>query len=82
MVKLANNKEAMASLQEMSAIMKAAGVDFTQKPSMFTMMRLSANPEFRTVAKRLMEEMKKAGIDINPENAMQMFMNGGDDSKK
>ncbi|KAG9015494.1 hypothetical protein FRB94_000099 [Tulasnella sp. JGI-2019a] len=84
MAKLASSKEAMDALQEMAAIIKDAGIDFTQKPSRFTMMKLAANAEFRTVAKKVMAEMQKAGVDINPENAMSMFMSGGlgNDSKK
>jgi len=79
MAKLAESPEAMAALRDIAVLMKSAGVDFSAKPSMYTMMRLSANAEFRTAAKRVMEEFEKAGVKINSENAMSLFTGIRDD---
>ena len=50
-------------------------IDFTldidvtpgKQPSTMQIIKLAASPKFRGVAKRVMEELKKAGIDITPE---------------
>ena len=38
-----------------------------KQPSTMQIIKLAANPKFREGAKRVMEELKKAGIDITPE---------------
>lgn len=35
------------------------------KPSSLQMMKLLANPEFRSVAKKLAQELKDAGVDLD-----------------
>ena len=36
-------------------------------PSMMQMFKLASNPKFREGAKRVVEELKKAGVDLNSE---------------
>jgi hypothetical protein len=40
------------------------GLDTTRPPTTMEMMKLAMNSEFRQGAQKLMEELKKAGIDL------------------
>ncbi|EJD01216.1 uncharacterized protein FOMMEDRAFT_29955 [Fomitiporia mediterranea MF3/22] len=42
-------------------------------PSTMQMFRLASDQKFREGAKRVVEELKKAGVDLNSENAMELF---------
>ncbi|KAG8912049.1 hypothetical protein FRC01_005326 [Tulasnella sp. 417] len=75
MQKIANSPSAMAALMEMAKILQDAGINMTRKPSMFEMMKLASNTEFRTAANKVVEEFKKAGVELNSESMMQMFGN-------
>lgn len=37
--------------------------------------KLAANPKFREGAKRVMEELKKAGVEINSEVSLDYILN-------
>jgi len=77
----------MAALGEFRQLMLEKGFDATKgMPSKFQLLQLAASPEFRTAAKKVMEELKKVGIDVNSPEAMQTLlqaqnMEQGDGSK-
>jgi len=73
MTKIANSKEAMDALVELSQIMQTAGIDVTKRPSMMTAMKMSSNAEFRAAAAKVLEAFKKAGVEVNRDTVMQMF---------
>ncbi|KAG8895647.1 orotidine 5'-phosphate decarboxylase [Tulasnella sp. 403] len=73
MQKIAQNKEAMDALQEVAIIMQKKGVDLSKRPSMFTMMKVVSDPEFRAAAEKTMEVLKKAGVEMDRELIMKMF---------
>ncbi|KAG8949308.1 hypothetical protein FRC04_008910 [Tulasnella sp. 424] len=75
MQKIANSPEAMAALMEIGKILQDSGINMTRKPSMFEMMKLASNMEFRAAANKVAEEFKKAGVELNSESMMQMFGN-------
>lgn len=75
MQKIADSPGAMTALMEMAKILQDAGINMNRKPSMFEMMKLASNTEFRTAANKVVEEFKKAGVELNSESMMQMFGN-------
>ncbi|KDQ20737.1 hypothetical protein BOTBODRAFT_26753 [Botryobasidium botryosum FD-172 SS1] len=70
---LADNPAAMKSLRDFMDLMMKNGLDMTKKPSTLTMLKLAGNAELREAAKNFVAEIRKAGIDINPQNAMELL---------
>ncbi|KAG8930574.1 hypothetical protein FRC02_004037 [Tulasnella sp. 418] len=77
MAKLMESPSAMQALKEMSDLLAESGVDMHSKPSFATLMRLTARSDFREAAKKVMVEFEKAGVKIDPQNAMQILTGGG-----
>jgi len=55
------------------SLMVKNGVDMSSKPSTMTLIKLASNTELRDAAKRFVTALQKAGIDINPQNAMELL---------
>jgi uncharacterized protein (DUF302 family) len=55
----------------------STGVDLSsgKPPSAMQMFRLATNSEFKEAAKKVVEELKKAGIDLTSQDAMGEIMN-------
>ncbi|KAB5592093.1 hypothetical protein CTheo_4475 [Ceratobasidium theobromae] len=51
-------------------------IDMTIPLSSMTMFKLATNSEFRELIRKALDEFKKAGIEINPENAMELLSPG------
>ncbi|KAL5527604.1 hypothetical protein ACEPAG_6405 [Sanghuangporus baumii] len=72
---IADKPDALKALHDFANIIKETDVDLApgKPPSMMQMFKLASNPKFREGAKRVVEELKKAGVDVNSENAMELF---------
>jgi len=70
---IAGNPEALGALQDFMSLMVKNGVDMSSKPSTMTLIKLASNTELRDAAKRFVTALQKAGIDINPQNAMELL---------
>ena len=67
--------DAKAALVEFRQMMLEKGFDATKgMPSNFQLLKLAANADFRTAAKKVMEELKKAGVDVTSPEAMQALL--------
>jgi len=75
--KLADKPDALRALSDFAKMLKEQGMDIAagQKPSTWQMLRLAANLEFREAAKRVMDELQKAGIDVTSQDTMAELMN-------
>ncbi|KAH8118326.1 hypothetical protein DFH11DRAFT_1540527 [Phellopilus nigrolimitatus] len=73
--KIADKPEALKALNNFANVMKEADVTLSPErpPSMMQMFKLASNTKFREAAKQVVEELKKAGVDINAENALELF---------
>ncbi|KAF7981585.1 hypothetical protein HWV62_7798 [Athelia sp. TMB] len=74
--KLADKPEVLAALSEFAAKMRESGIEMGtgKMPSKMQMLRLATNSDFRTAATKVVEELKKAGVDLNSAEAMQEIM--------
>ncbi|KAF8592375.1 hypothetical protein K439DRAFT_1378447 [Ramaria rubella] len=72
---LATNKDALLAVQEFANTMKERGIDFSpeRRPTSMQLLRLLANPEFRKSVQKLRDDLEKAGVNVNPEDAMEML---------
>ncbi|KDR83335.1 hypothetical protein GALMADRAFT_219171 [Galerina marginata CBS 339.88] len=74
--KLSNSPEAILAIQKLAQFMHKQGVDLTSgtPPSMIQMSKLVMNAEFREASQNVIEEFKKAGIDLNNKAMISEFM--------
>ncbi|TFK43138.1 hypothetical protein BDQ12DRAFT_674463 [Crucibulum laeve] len=74
--KLADSPKALEALMNFTKIMHEKGVDLAsgKPPSGMQMMRLAANSEFREAASTMVEELKKAGVDLKSKEVMEELM--------
>ncbi|KAF7776395.1 hypothetical protein Agabi119p4_4788 [Agaricus bisporus var. burnettii] len=74
--KLAGHPEAVYALEDFAKLMQAKGLDFSsgKPPSPLQMLKLASNSEFRESAKRVGEELQKAGVDMQSKELMQEMM--------
>ncbi|KAF8974776.1 hypothetical protein BDZ97DRAFT_1647253 [Flammula alnicola] len=65
--KLSKNPDAILAIKNFAEIMEKQGVDTTsgKPPSMLQMSKLFLNSEVREASKKLVEELKKAGVDLS-----------------
>ncbi|KIJ56637.1 hypothetical protein M422DRAFT_22791 [Sphaerobolus stellatus SS14] len=71
---LATNPEALIAIKEFTESLKVQGLDFTKDaPSQFQIFKLLANSEFRKTLEKLKVDLEKAGVEITPDNAMEML---------
>ncbi|QRV73191.1 hypothetical protein RhiJN_01205 [Ceratobasidium sp. AG-Ba] len=70
---LADKPEAIAALSKMAEYLKKQDIDLSTPPSSMTLFKLATNSEFRELTRQAMTEIRKAGIDLRPENAMELF---------
>jgi len=75
MKQIADKPEVLKALQDFAVILRESNVEISpdKPPSTMQMFKLAANPKFREGARRLIEEMRSAGIQINSENAFELF---------
>ncbi|KAG8732631.1 hypothetical protein FRC12_019193 [Ceratobasidium sp. 428] len=71
--KLAEKPDALAALSKVAEFVKKNNIDTSSPPSSMTLFKLATNSEFRELARNAMEEIRKAGIDLRPENALELF---------
>lgn len=74
--KLANHPEAAVALQDLAKVLQEKGIDLTtgKPPSTLQMIKLASNAEFRAAAKRVEEELQKAGVDLRSKEVLQEMM--------
>lgn len=73
--KIADHPQAIAALQEFACILQRDGIDLTcGQPSVFKIMKLAANSDFKNAMKRVSEELQKAGIDISSPEVMNELL--------
>ncbi|TFK55859.1 hypothetical protein OE88DRAFT_1652367 [Heliocybe sulcata] len=78
--KIADKPEAMAALRDFSALLQEQGFDASGgPPSNMQMLKLFADSQCREGAKRVAEELHKAGVD--PREALEEIMKLSDGSK-
>ncbi|KAI5125025.1 hypothetical protein M0805_007449 [Coniferiporia weirii] len=72
---ITDKPEALKALSEFAVILKSIDVNLSpdRPPSMAQVFKLAANPKFREAAKHVAEELRKAGVDINSGNALELF---------
>ncbi|THH20126.1 hypothetical protein EW146_g1148 [Bondarzewia mesenterica] len=79
--KLADKPDALKALSDLATLVKENGIDInsTTPPSNMELFRLATNRKFIRGVKHVLAELKKAGIDMDSEDAMQdiMFMAKG-----
>ncbi|WFD28963.1 hypothetical protein MNAN1_003979 [Malassezia nana] len=75
--KLGESPEALAAVNHLIEVLEKHGLDLSSgtKPSMMQMAKLATNAEVRECTAKVVQEMKKAGVDLSPEN-LQKIMNG------
>ncbi|KAG9099690.1 hypothetical protein FRC06_004942 [Ceratobasidium sp. 370] len=71
--RLAEEPEVLAALSKMAEFLKKSGIDMSTPPSSLTLFKLATNSEFRELTRNATEEIRKAGIDLRPEDAMELF---------
>ncbi|KAK4687399.1 hypothetical protein P7C73_g2726, partial [Tremellales sp. Uapishka_1] len=71
--KIQGHPGAQAALAEIGRLMQAKGIDTTKVPSTMQMMKLAVDSDIRAAGQKVVEELKSAGIDITPQNAMEVF---------
>ncbi|KAF8525371.1 hypothetical protein JB92DRAFT_3109106 [Gautieria morchelliformis] len=72
---LATNPDALDALKEFGRFMKEEGIDFSpdRPPSSIQLFKLLANPAFRKGVQKLRDDLANAGVNVDPENAMEML---------
>ncbi|KAI3617070.1 hypothetical protein CBS9595_002979 [Malassezia furfur] len=84
MEKLGESPGALAAIRQLMDVLKSHGMDVSkgEKPSMFTLARLAAKSDVRQATSKgtphadaVVEELKKAGIELTPER-LQKLMKG------
>ncbi|KAH9998363.1 hypothetical protein BJV77DRAFT_749739 [Russula vinacea] len=74
--KLADKPNALKALSDLYALTKEMGLDINSKtpPSQYDMFKLVTNRRFMKAVKRVMEELKAAGLKMNSDDALQEIM--------
>jgi len=74
--KLADKPNALKALSDLYALTKEMGLDINSKtpPSEYQMFKLLTNRRFMRAVKRVMEELKAAGLKMNSDDALQEIM--------
>ncbi|KZT20751.1 hypothetical protein NEOLEDRAFT_1100174 [Neolentinus lepideus HHB14362 ss-1] len=73
--KIADKPEALAALRDFAALLQEQGIDASAgPPSTMQMFKLAANSKFREGAKRVVEELQNAGVDLTSKEAMEEIM--------
>ncbi|WFD48970.1 hypothetical protein GLX27_003643 [Malassezia furfur] len=77
MEKLGESPGALAAIRQLMDVLQSHGMDLSkgEKPSMFTLARLAAKSDVRQATSKVVEELKKAGIELTPER-LQKLMKG------
>jgi len=69
----AEKPEALVALSKVAEFLRKNEFDMSIPLSSMTMFKLATSAEFRELARNAMLELRKAGIDIKPENAVELF---------
>ncbi|WFD32938.1 hypothetical protein MSPP1_003991 [Malassezia sp. CBS 17886] len=77
--KLSGRPEALAAMQNLIDVLKKNGMDLSsgEKPSMMQLARMATNSEVRECTAKVVEEMRKAGIDLSPERLQELMKGSG-----
>ncbi|KAL8293678.1 hypothetical protein RQP46_000379 [Phenoliferia psychrophenolica] len=79
--RLHSNPETLEAIKRLSLVLKEkTGVDLAggEKPTMAMMMKLAQDPDLRAAAENLMKALSEAGIQIDPQQALQALKTMGD----
>ncbi|KIM42934.1 hypothetical protein M413DRAFT_444554 [Hebeloma cylindrosporum] len=69
--KLSKRPEALAAVQKFGEVMQKHGLELGKSPSMFQATKLFMHADFREAAQNLVEEFKKAGIDMTAKDVLE-----------
>ncbi|GAA5898061.1 hypothetical protein JCM6882_003317 [Rhodosporidiobolus microsporus] len=79
--RVAQSPEVLDAIERMAKLtQEKTGVDLAggDKPSMMMMLKLARDPDLRAAAEHLMASLKRAGVEIDPQQAFQaLSMMGG-----
>ncbi|TDL29470.1 hypothetical protein BD410DRAFT_892758 [Rickenella mellea] len=75
MHQISNKPDALNALKDFALMIQDLGIQFSpaRPPSTWQMLKLAANPKFREGVQRVTEELRKAGVEITPENAVELL---------
>ncbi|KAJ3507557.1 hypothetical protein NLJ89_g6232 [Agrocybe chaxingu] len=69
--KLQNSPGALEALMNMAEVLKKNGIDASKGFSPSLMWKVAGNKEIREATTKLLEEFKKAGVDLSSKDVMQ-----------